>query len=104
MSDLAQRIGRAMVLLGLIVGTAGRAEAGMVITNRADLNAILGGSGMTEGFERYNISSNADVSIVTILNSSTIVNGQGPGLVLDALSFDMNGGTLQWNAANYLGQ
>ena len=79
--------------------------AGSLIGSRAALNTLLGASATTENFEAYPIGNGnavADPSVLT-LNSSTVFQGSGPGLINSALSIDTPGG-LQWNGPNYFGQ
>src|SRR5260370_39900215 len=83
-----------VVVAVLMVGATAEVQAGTVIPTRSALNAALGAGGTTEDFEKFSISSNAITTPVTMLASGTIVNGQGPGLVVGSLAFDMGGGTL----------
>jgi hypothetical protein len=81
-----------------------RVSAGTIISDRAQLNTILGGSGVTENFENYNVNvGGAEVFDTTLLDSSTVVNGQGPGLVVNGVTFVPGSSILQWNGANYFG-
>jgi hypothetical protein len=74
------------------------------IPTRADLVTLLGGPGTIEDFESYSIApGSATFTGITDLNSSTIVNGQGPGLVKPGLDFTFGTGELQWDGAGYFG-
>jgi hypothetical protein len=79
-----------------------RVSAGTIISDRAQLNTILGGSGVTENFENYNVDV-SDLLETTLLDSSTVVNDQGPGLVVNGVTFVHSSSFFQWNGANYFG-
>lgn len=76
------------------------------IGTRAQLNTILGGGGTTDNFETYTGLGSGAVNLgITHLDSTTVVNGQGPGLVNSGASYDSVGNNgLQWNGAGYFGQ
>jgi hypothetical protein len=84
------------------------------ISDRATLNSLLSGSGTyeyTDAFEAYNIANgSADNMNVASLDSTTIVNGQGPGLVGPGITYSaydtgFGGGSdfLYWNGQGYFG-
>ena len=90
--------------VSLVVAMAGIAAAASAqqIANRATLNTILGGGGTTDNFEAFNVGvGNAVVLDITNLNSNSIANGQGPGLVNPGASY--SSGSLQWNGDQYFG-
>lgn len=73
-----------------------------VIANRTTLNSIVGVNGKTADFESYSISSNNALSAgVDVLNSTTIANSQGPGLVPGGVTFSVSTGNIQWDGASY---
>ena len=80
-----------------------RVSAGTIISDRTQLNTILGGSGVTENFENYNVPDGNGDELQATLDSSTVVNGQGPGLVVNGVTFVAGSSNLQWNGANYFG-
>ena len=80
-----------------------RVSAGTIISDRTQLNTILGGSGVTENFENYNVPDGDSGGLQATLDSSTVVNGQGPGLVVNGVTFVAGSSNLQWNGANYFG-
>ena len=80
-----------------------RVSAGTIISDRTQLNTILGGSGVTENFENYNVPDGNGDGLQATLDSSTVVNGQGPGLVVNGVTFVAGSSNLQWNGANYFG-
>ncbi|GCL57062.1 PEP-CTERM sorting domain-containing protein [Microcystis aeruginosa] len=81
-----------------------RVSAGTIISDRTQLNTILGGSGVTENFENYNVPDGNGYELqATLLDSSTVVNGQGPGLVVNGVTFVAGSSNLKWNRANYFG-
>ena len=80
-----------------------RVSAGTIISDRTQLNTILGGSGVTENFENYNVPDGNGDELQATLDSSTVVNGQGPGLVVNGVTFVAGSSNLKWNGANYFG-
>lgn len=71
------------------------------IASRTDLNNLLGGGGTTDDFEAFNISDGGAVSSGnTVLDETTVYQGQGPGLVNDGASY-LTASDLQWNGHNY---
>lgn len=75
-----------------------------VIANRATLNALLLSS-TTDDFEPYSVGvGGADVMNSSTLDSTSIINGQGPGLVNPGARYSEPGGlNLQWNGDTYFG-
>jgi hypothetical protein len=68
------------------------------VTNRGDC--------ITEDFEGYLLPSGSANFLpgVTMLDETTVVNGQGPGLVEDGCVYISLAGDLQWNGVDYYGQ
>ena len=84
----------------LFIGNVVSAEE---IADRGSLNSMLGASGVTEDFETFIITDNEATNIgTTDLNSSTVVFGQGPDLVVDGVVFHSDS-FLQWNSEGYYG-
>lgn len=75
------------------------------LVDRPALQAVLGGPGTLEDFESYVASpaGGADGIGVGVLDSTTIVNGQGPGLVVPGVTFTGPNSGLQWDDAGYFG-
>jgi hypothetical protein len=76
-----------------------------VIPNRGTLNTLLAGGGTTDDFESYVVADGLaqhDLSVPS-LNNTTLVNGQGPGLVHAGATYVFTGGYIQWNGNNYFG-
>ena len=73
-----------------------------VIPDRATLNALLVSS-TTDDFETFNIADGTATGLdVFSLDSTTIANGQGPGLVNPGATYiDSNSDRLQWNGHTY---
>lgn len=96
-------------IFGAVTVLAGLSAFGSAqqIATRTQLNAILAGAkySYTDSFEAYNIADgNANTLGVSELDSTSTVNGQGPGLVDPGVHYvDAGGGLLQWNGANYFG-
>ncbi len=72
------------------------------LNTRGDLNAILGTSTLDD-FETYRIADGSADNMGTFtLNSASLVNGQGPGLVNPGASYmDPSQAQLQWNGNQY---
>lgn len=66
---------------------------GAAIADRATLLSMLGGAAVTETFENYAILTPAHQLLSHynnsefVLNSATVVNGEGPGLVVPGVEF-----------------
>jgi len=93
------------LVIPFIAVCASRASAG-AITTRTDLQTILGGPGTLEDFESFVIAA-GDAAFIDChtLSSSSICNGQGPGLVVGGVEFTPANGLddLQWDGAGYFG-
>ena len=92
--------------VGVVFGLSMVAPAQQIST-RVDLNAFLsGGIYYEEAFEAFNVANgSASVLNATTLNSTSVVLGQGPGLVEPGATYRTGNlsNTLQWNGANYYG-
>ena len=93
---------RHLTLIAAIGLLAGSASADF-IPDRATLDAILGGNQILEDFESFDIGYGEAVNLdVFFLDSVTIANGQGPGLVEPgAAYYDPSEVKLQWNGDLY---
>ncbi|HMS56003.1 MAG TPA: PEP-CTERM sorting domain-containing protein [Fimbriimonadaceae bacterium] len=87
--------------LGLVAASAVMVNA-QVIGDRATLNSILG-TYVTDDFEAFNIGDgDATATGVPVLDNSTVVSGQGPGLVNLGVTYsDPGNAGVQWNGHNY---
>lgn len=94
---------KVILSLGLVAVTAVFANA-QVINDRSTLNGILG-SYVNDDFETYSVADGtAIVTNVAVLNSTTIMTGQGPGLVNAGVTYrDLSGNSIQWNGNGYYG-
>ena len=91
------------------LGLGGGGGASGVIDSRSELDTLLGAGAVLEDFETFIISNgNAVLLDFNSLDSSTTTNGQGPGLVVDDVTFATSGSgqidILQWNGQDYFGQ
>lgn len=91
-------------LLGIaLVGGANAAAIG----SRAALQVLLGGPGTLENFEGYSVGAGGATGVScdtgSVLNASSICDGQGPGLVNSGISLIKTGGGFQWDGAGYFG-
>lgn len=103
-------IGRRFWLGMLCAGIATALNLGVVVTpalagtqlpTRTALRALIGGMGTLESFERFIVASgNSALLATTTLDSTTVTNGQGPGLVVAGVTLG-SPGNLQWNGNNY---
>jgi PEP-CTERM motif len=76
------------------------------IASRGALVTLLGGPGTVEDFSSYSVQNGvgeADATGISFLDSTTIVNGEGPGLIVPGVNFTFGTGQLQWDAAGYFG-
>jgi hypothetical protein len=101
-SILEQKMKRTLIFLGLL-SIAGISSAQQVAT-RANLNSLLTAS-TTDDFEKYSIvAGGADTTDAISMDSTTVVNGQGPGLVNAGATYLNPGGShIQWNGDQYFG-
>jgi hypothetical protein len=90
---------RAAVLGVLILVGAAQPVGSGLIADRATLNAILGAGAVTEDFESYAIvPGGLDVVDTPLLDSTTIVDGQGPGLVQPGATYVSGSGDTGFGA------
>src|SRR5262245_22042421 len=87
----AAAISACAILLLLIDSRASAA----VVANRALLNSLLGGSATTEDFENLVVAPNAFIEFDAPLDSTSVKLGQGPGLVVPGIRFNLSPGSLQ---------
>jgi hypothetical protein len=87
--------------IAILAGAAAGAGA-QAIGSRGALNAILVSS-TTDDFERFTIGTGDATNLnVSNLDSTTIANGQGPGLVEPGVLYrDPSDVQLQWNGDQY---
>lgn len=98
-----KRLSFFLATLAFLPGASDRAWAGL-ITSRTALETTLGGTGFIENFESYSFASEDHINtLVSDLSFSTIVTGQGPGLVNPGLVFISSSGHLQWDDVGYDG-
>jgi hypothetical protein len=89
--------------LAFLFGIVAEANAGAIATRGALITA-LGGPGTLENFESFSVGNGAATALGSAtLNSTSIVGGQGPGLVQSGLNFTFGTGGLQWDGAGYFG-
>jgi len=88
-----------VILVGIITVAVPRAEAAP-IASRAALDAFLGSSAIDEDFETYAIATNF-APVGATVDSTTVVNGQGPNLVVDGVALSTSSGNIIWQANNY---
>jgi hypothetical protein len=97
---------RVMMCLFVAAPLTGIATAGaaVLLTDRTSLVALLDGSAVTEDFERFFLGSAPELVLPTELDSSTVLPGQGPGLVVDGVKFSGFTHLLSIENLDYLGQ
>lgn len=87
-----------MLALLLIAGSAAHAQQ---IFTRGQLNSLLASS-TTDDFETFAVGdSAASYMTLSALDHTTVLNGQGPGLVNPGSTYLFPGGNIQWNGNNY---
>jgi hypothetical protein len=89
---------RAVSFLALVASAALQAQAA-AIPDRPTLVGLLGGGGTLETFEALPILPGGQRSDGTLLNSTSIFDGAGPGLVQPGASYVAN--DLFWNGDGY---
>ena len=92
-----------IVMVGAIA-LASTADAGLIL-DRGTLDDLLGGNQTLEDFESFDIAQGTATNLdVFELDSDTITNGQGPGLVEPGARYlDPSQTRLQWNGDQYFG-
>ena len=91
-----------MGAITLMLATISHVSAAVVLS-RSGLQTLLGGPGTIEDFESYVVGYGTNGSAGdTAFDSTSVLNGQGPGLVKPGLSFSGGAGT-QWNGPGYFG-
>src|SRR5215510_3621030 len=93
----------AIVAAVLLVGPM--AANALPITSRAALQSLLGGPGALEDFESFAPPNGGATAVVcdtaNVLDSTSICEGQGPGLVDANIRLLKDGGGFQWDSAGY---
>ena len=77
-----------------------------VISSRNDLTVQLGAAAVTEDFEGYVFPVGNAQRVGTVLDASSVIEGQGPGLVREGARFiqdDINGEGLIWDRQTHSG-
>ncbi|MFG0330179.1 MAG: hypothetical protein ACF8PN_09805 [Phycisphaerales bacterium] len=93
-------VGAAIAAAGILCAATTVAQP---IGDRTTLENLLGGSGVLEDFESYSIAPGAsDPLNVSSLNSTTVTNSQGPGLVEPGVTY-FSGDNIAWNGSGYYG-
>ncbi len=88
-----------------VVGAGSTVDAGL-ISDWVTLDAILGPNAVNEDFESYVVSPGGTVTLATrFLDSTTIINGQGPGLVATGVTYisgiGVTGENFAWQGDGY---
>ena len=91
-----------MLTLTLLVPATAAADG--IITTRVELNNLLGGQGTTDTFETFDVADSTVVALgVSQLNASTVVLGQGPGLVHAGATYISLNAPFAWMGSDYNG-
>ncbi len=96
-----RRANTILSVFGVLIGI--QAATAQQIPDRATLDGILGGNQVLEDFETYDVDDGlwADLNI-DWLDETTVVNGQGPGLVQPGVWYMAGSlGDFQWNGDSY---
>ncbi len=93
-----------IIFMVCAVGLAPTVDAGLIL-DRGTLDGLLGGNQTLEDFESFDIAQGTATNLdVFELDSDTITNGQGPGLVEPGARYlDPSQNQLQWNGDLYVG-
>lgn len=74
------------------------------LTSRADLMTLLGTSAVTDDFEGYSIADGGVVNTqLSYMDNTTVVNGNGPGLIHPGATYSSIRGPFTWIGAGYKG-
>jgi len=98
-SEVINRTTALAVLFALQIVLGARLH-GAVISSREDLNSQLGAAAVTENFESYLFPAGTAERVGTVLDASSVLGGQGPGLVREGIRFIEGhpaGDGLQWD-------
>lgn len=91
-----------VVSILLLVGVGSMTAQADLIADRATLEALLGGNGILEDFETLDVPEGGQRSDSSgFLNSESIFDGSGPGLVQPGATYSAP--SLFWNGNNYFG-
>ena len=75
-----------------------------VVASRVALQGILGGPGTLETFDGFSISNGNSLDInCNPLSSTSICNGQGPGLIVPGITISQSSFRVIWNGTGYFG-
>lgn len=96
------QIGRMFIALLMLAGVRG-AMAGVLVNDRGALQDLLAANAVTENFERFELGQAPQLDLGTELDSSTVIPGQGPGLVIEGIRFNGQGHVLGIDNLDYLG-
>lgn len=82
---------------------AGFANA-QVVGSRAELLSALGSGAIVEDFETFTVADgSATTNAIDTFRFTSVVGGQGPGLVVPGFALTLTHGRLQWNGNGYFG-
>lgn len=96
-------VAAARCALVLAVATAVAPASAAQLPTRSALRSAIGGPGTIESFEGFSVAVGGSAMLgTTTLDSTTVANGQGPGLVVAGVALG-GAGSLQWNGQGYLG-
>jgi hypothetical protein len=93
-----------IVPLLLVFDMVENAQAGTMLPDRVTLNSLLGGTALTEDFEKFNVAPGSQAFFPSlVLNSSTIdpLIG-GPGLVRPEVTFALISGEMRAHGAGLI--
>jgi hypothetical protein len=94
----------ALPLLALALSLAGPAQAGVVIASRAQLNYLLADGAITDDFETLEVADSSMIECgVSLLDETTVVAGQGPGLVSPGAAYFSLRAPITWMGNYYQG-
>ncbi len=93
---------RLLWCMTFVLGIGPPLRAGQ-IASQAALETALGGVGTLETFGGFTVANGSAAGLdCATLNSTSICNGQGPGLVAPGFNVTFSGGG-QWDGVNYFG-
>ncbi|MFG0330293.1 MAG: hypothetical protein ACF8PN_10380 [Phycisphaerales bacterium] len=94
---------RSSLLYAWVAGLVTGAAYADQINDRQTLESFLGAGGILEEFESFEVDPGVAVALdESIIDHTTMTNGQGPGLVESGVEYD-GFGLLTWNGAGFEG-
>ena len=95
-------IGKLAIGFVLLLFATCSASADSILTSRGALNTLLGSNAVNENFEGLSVPNGTTTNVGVTLDSTTVVNGHGPGLVVPGFQLQDTaaGSVILWQGNN----